>query len=457
MMNFLIAPFVATGILGMASLLRRAFSHMKAPSMGKVKSGWVSYYASVLIVCIVLTSQATLAIYQAYPHEEIMKVQPAAYEIDAVRYINSDTNGSYVVLGDSNLASVAMGFLGSEYGYGGGSRGLFGLPEWESWPISLYLQMVSSPSISIMKEALSRAHASVSYFVVSIREPTFEEIVRNTKEVLPVTQIFGDGKLYIFAYPSSITRGVGPRVNVTVDGGVSMSIPTEFAYVAKSEVSYNLTVSGHSSYNVTNYPSNWAFQSSLVNGTFTMPDSSSDVNSFVQFSGLNPVDVLTVTWEANDLYPIVGWKEDSFKSGWQTHPLYPGTISPDVAVSSNVLSLTWNFVVRPPPDSYQYYYYIKRVSFSTNDYPYVIVKWRSNGPIAAIGVSYASGEGIINPVVPYNSQSSGWILSTLRLDPNETTSYVMVGITNVGSQQTIAGLYTLYVDYILICAKASLP
>lgn len=453
MADFLMVPFAGLGFLTALNIMKRGFSHARLDITKKAHFSSSSHLASTIIVSLVLASLVTMAAYQAYPQSEITKVQPAAYEVDAVRYINSSASGQYVVLCDPNFATMAIGFLGIQYGYGGASRGMFGTPDYGWWTIQLYLQMVSSPSISILEGALSRAQASTSYFVVSVREPQFEEIVQSTKEVLPVTQIFGDGKLYVFAYPSPITRGTGPPVNVTFDNNISMNIETEFAYIARSEVNYNLTISGHSSYNITEYPSNWAFQSSSVNGTSKTPDQSSDVNLFVQFSGLSPADVLTVMWEANDLYPVVGWKEDSFKSEWLTSPFYAGTISPNIANSSNVLSLTWNFV----PGSYQYYYYTKRVVLSTNDYPYIIVKWRSTGPVAVVGISYASAEANINPVLPYNSQSNTWILSTLQLDPNETTAYVTVGITNVGDQQTITGLLTVYVDYIMICAKAFSP
>jgi hypothetical protein len=453
MADFLIVPFAGLGFLAALNIIKRAFSHAKLDVAKQARFSSFSRFASAILVSLVMASLVTMAVYQAYPQSEIMKVQPAAYEVDAVRYINSSTSGQYVVLCDPNFATMAIGFLGKQYGYGGASRGMFGVPDYGWWTIQLYLLMVSSPSISILREALDRARASTSYFVVSVREPGFEEIVQSTTEVLPVTKTFGDEKLYVFAYPSPVTRGTGPAVNVTFDNTISMNVLTEFAYIAQSEVHYNLTVSGHSSYNITEYPSNWTFQGSLVNGTSRTPDESSDVNSFVQFSGLSPTDVLTVMWEANNLYTVVGWKEDSFKSGWEGSPFYTGTISPNIDNSSNVLSLTWNFV----PGSYQYYYYTKRVVLSTSDYPYVIVKWRSTGPVAVVGISYGSAEANINPVVPYNSQSDTWIQSTLQLDPNRTTAYVTVGITNVRDQQTITGLLSVYVDYIIICAKAPSP
>jgi hypothetical protein len=447
MVDLLSVPFVALGFLSTLNVVMRRLSRVTLYVPKKANTSSISRLTSIFLISLFLAAQAPVALYQAYPQSEIMTVQPAAYEIDAVRFINS-IQGRYVVLCDTNFAGMAIAFLGTEYGYGGGARGMFGIPEWEWWTIESYLQMARSPSVSVMENAMAKANAERCYFVVSIRNPDFDEIVERSSEVLPVDKVFGDGKLYVYSYPTPLVEGVGPLVGVTFDNGTSSSIQTRSAYISRSEVYYSLTLSGSSSYNVTDYPIHWSFRNLTVNNLSTLLNASSDINNFIYETGLEPSDVLTLTWQANDIYTVAGWKEDSFKSDWQTSPFYEGTITPQIGTDGNTLSLSWAFV----PGSHQYYYYTKSVAISTNRYPYILVKWRSTGPVAVVAVAYKGSEALQEPVVPFNSESGGWIVTVVPLQPDKETAYVMVGITNL-LDQNIAGSQGVFVDFILICAK----
>jgi hypothetical protein len=370
-------------------------------------------------------------------------VQPAAFEVDAVRYIAESAETRYVVLCDTNLATIAAAFLGIDYSYGT-ARGNFGLPEWDWWVQSLYSQMTVNPSVGIFEEALNRGGAGVVYFVVSVREPAYENLVRRISEELFAPEIvLGDGQLTVFKYPSGLAPA-GPAVRVTFDDGTFSNESARARYLTQSEVIYTVRLFGHTSYNITDYPAHWVFRDLFVNGIPAQFDASSDVNTFIYATGLATTDVLSVIWKANNLYPKVGFKDDSFKQGWHIRPDYPTTISPNITTDGNVMSISWNFT----PGVYEFYYHMKSFSVSTNDYSYIFVRWKSVGPVAYVTISFEP-EGELS-IVPLGSESSDWTESFLKLSPNRQTAFVTVGITNL-SNQSLVGAQSVYIDYFLVC------
>jgi len=454
MADLLLVIFVALGLLGLGEVLEKAFSGVKVKLLKNVKISLNPRLVGMLLICVFLSSQATFTLYQAYPREEGM--QPAAYELEAVYYINSTAPGPYVVLCDPTFASMAVGFLGKDYGYAGGRYGVFGVPDFSYPTIKMYSEMCKSPSASVMKQAMNYiGWATVCYFVVSIGRAgvqtayDFERVLQQTSEILPVDNVFGNGKLYLFKYPVPIKTGMGPDVKVIFDDGVSLDYaPTNYSYTVKTEVKYTITLTGHESYNITDYPSYWTFLNLGVNGVLTPFDESSDINTFIYVRDLKCEDNLKLTWLANDNYPIVGWKEDSFKTGWQTNPRYGGTIKPDIVTDGNILSLSWNFSRKI--GEYQYYYYTKSVNLSTNDYDFVLVRWNATGPIAYMIVYFESWE--VQEIVTLGSESAGWTITTVQLPADRIITYVMVGITNL-KNKNISGPQTLSVDYILVSAE----
>lgn len=451
MADFLLLPFVALSIIEVVNVLAIVFSsvNLSTSFLKSIKAKFFSYgmfprYLGFTLICLVLSVQASSALYQAYPHNEIVNIQPAVYMMEAVYYINSTAPGPYVVLCDTQLANIAIGLLGIDYGYPGGGWGVFGIPEFWYPTIEMYGEMKSSPSFHVMQRALELVEwVEVAYFVVSVMAgESFESAVEETSAILPIEAVFGGGKLYVFRYPIPVVEGVGPSLKVVFDDGQSSEVPTTFSYMHRSDVSYRVSLSGHSSYNISGYPNHWIFSNLTVDGISRPFDESSDLNGFIFVSALDSSSVLNVSWRANDLYPNVGWKEVSFKSGWQTHPTYTGTIRPNISTDGNVLEMSWNFT----SDLYQYYYYVKPCNVSTDDYQYVTVRWKSTGPIAVVGVYFEEGS---LDIVPLSSQSSGWTTTIKQLPPGKNITMVLVGITNIKNKE-IRGVYSLQVDYILI-------
>jgi len=224
--DLLLVPFVALSLFGIVNVLARLSSYVKmSPSSVKRLFGKVSSRAvAFVLIGLALSVQATLALYQAYPHQEIVDLQPAVYEMEAINYINSTAGGPYIVLCDPQLANLAIGLLGIDYGYAGGQYGLWGIPDFTYPTIKLYSDMLKAPSLSIMKEALGFDFASwakTAFFVLSVKAgKSFDQVLPRALEVLPVYAVFGDGKLYVFRYPMPVFEEAGPNVRVTFDDGL---------------------------------------------------------------------------------------------------------------------------------------------------------------------------------------------------------------------------------------------
>jgi len=454
--DLLLVPFVALGLLVIVDILRKAL----APSMRsvssslsskKVKLNLKSRSIALALICLFVPVQATLTLYQAYPRQELLPYQPSAYMIEAVQYIDADAPGRYVVMCDTMISTVAIGFLGIDYGWAGGVRGFFGMPDWDYPTVEMYTEMTEQPSISIMQQAMEFGDAVASYFVVWERQkyPDFEDVVQRTSEILPVNRVFGDGKLFVFKYPLPVLEEPGPSVKVIFDDGVSTKyVETKFTYMFETEINSTLTLSGYTSYNTTDYPMHWTFLDLTVNNASRQFDEASDINAYVYVKGLEPEDVLTVKWRWNRNYGSAVWKEDSFKEGWRTHDVYTGTITPTIVADGEILNISYSFT----PGPYLYYYYIKAVDTTMGANQSIIVRWRSDGPIAVVVYYFELGLTTGVDVVPLGSKSADWTVTIFALEESLEVSYVMVGITNL-REKNLSGVKTLSVDYIMIAAS----
>ncbi len=455
MADLLLLPFAALGVFEVVNVLVAVFSSIsrRVSFLEGKKFDFSPRSAGFTVICLVLSAQASLTLYQVYPHQEITNIQPAVYMMEAVYYINSTAPGPYVVLCDTQLANIATGLLGIDYSYAGGMSGLWGQPFFTYPTIQMYGEMVKNPSISIMQDALTSAYAywaETAYFVLSVMAgASFERALEETSAILPVDAIFGDGKLYVFKYPLPLIQEPGPPVKVVFDDGESTEyVETSLEYLYETEINSTLTLSGHTSYNITEYPLHWTFLDLDVNNVSSGFDEASDVNKFVSVQELRPQDVLTVKWRWNRNYSTAVWKEDSFDEGWRTHDLYSGTIVPTIMSDGNILNMSYSFT----PGLYLYYYYIKPVNITIGTNQSIMVRWRSDGPVAVVVYYYELGLASGVNVIPMSSMSVDWTVTVVELPENILLTYVMVGISNLMSSN-LFGMSTLNVDYILISAS----
>jgi len=457
MADFLLVPFVAMGLLGIVGTLREVSSRLKPSVSQTFNIGLDVRSVGLLMVCLFLSSQAAVALRAAYPIDEIVKIQPRLYELEAVYYIDSTTPADkrFVTLCHPQIASLAIGFLGPEFSYQvEPSHGNFGGPEW-NYPITqMYREMSRNPSIEIMEEAMSYAFADVCYFVVSERNPEgFEKVLSKMYSLLDPDMVFGNGELYVYKYPVLLVEGEGSEVRVAFDDGASIeNVTTWFEYRAKSNVRHTLTLQNHRNYNISGYPIHWIFERVSKNLAPYKFNDTSNINDFIYIDGAQPDELVKVYWRSNDNYPKGGWKEDSFKEGWQTHPYYAGSISPTITSDGNILEICHDFVLSDPPE-HQYYYYTKSCQISTSEYPWILVRWKSTGVVAVVAVAYGDDPKSQFAVVPFNSLAFTWEETIVQLEPGKEVVYVMVGITNLGKMAVVEGPRTVSIDSILFCAE----
>jgi hypothetical protein len=178
-------------------------------------------------------------------------------------------------------------------------------------------------------------------------------------------------------------------------------------------------------------------------------DNSTDINSFLYASGLESNDILVVKWLFNRNYVEVGWKEDSFIGReWRPHELFGGTIVPDIVKDGNVMSLSYDFT----PGKYLYYYHTTSVNVSTDDYPYLIIRWKSPYRPVAVSNVYFETETSYE-IVSVGSRSIRWITTIVELPPGEVVKTIMVGLSNV-RQQNLEGRGIMEIDFIMLAARA---
>jgi hypothetical protein len=377
-------------------------------------------------------------------------IAPTIYEMEAVSYISSTATRRFVVVSDTLFSNLAIGLLGIDWGFlGERQKGSFGYPLWE-FPIQQdFTRMVDQPSLEILDDAIEFASAEEAYLVISIRNPKFNETVEKMLEMLPVDRTFGDGKLYIFKYPVPAFEGEGPRVKVVYNEGASTEeVNSRYFYVIKKDVTYSIEVTGHSSYNVSDFPQYWLFKNVTVNNVRQTYDNSSDINSFILLRGLNPLDTLRVSWKADDEFPVCGWKEDSFKNGWAPYPAYSYKLEPIITTENGILSLSGDYKEGSPQEAIDFYY-SKHANVSTDDNQFITIKWRSFGKVAVSYVYFDDGTN--QEILPFGSYNPLWSVIRVNLMPGKRINYVMVGLSNIKDMANIIGVQTIQVDYILIC------
>jgi heme/copper-type cytochrome/quinol oxidase subunit 2 len=454
--EFLFAPFIGLLISSLMRLFetRKSTAHRKDIASKSSIKRWVNLKTIVAVLLALLISlQSTVSVYQAFPRNEV-GIAPTVYEMEAVYYISSTATRRFVVVSDTLFSNLAVGLLGIDWSYiGEYQRGAFGTSQWE-FPLQQYFtRIVNQPSLEILDDAIEFSSAEEAYFVISIRDPNFNQTVEMMLEMLPVERIFGNGKLYVFKYPVPAFEGEGPQVRLVYDDGASTEeIRSRYFYVIKKDITYSIEVTGHSVYNASNYPQYWLFKNLTVNNVRQAFNNSSDINNFILLRGLNPLDTLRISWTADDEYSICGWKEDSFRNGWGPYPAYTYKLEPSITTENGILSLSADFKEGSPLETVDFYY-SRSANVSTDDYPYITIKWRSFGKIAVSYVYFDDGTN--QEILPFGSYNPFWSVTRVKLMPGKRISYVMVGLSNTKYMADIIGVQTIQIDYILICNSAS--
>jgi hypothetical protein len=148
---------------------------------------------------IVLAAWLTSSVYYAYPHYSTLQI--TEYEIEAARYIETNTNGSYIVICDQWF-DYAGGML-----VGINNTRAFYFSIAERTGVEAFMALRVDPSANTINKTLTPfdkegIHFLTAYFIVNqarLGTDEFNRIVTKAAENnLEVYRIFGDGKLYIF-------------------------------------------------------------------------------------------------------------------------------------------------------------------------------------------------------------------------------------------------------------------
>jgi hypothetical protein len=202
--DFIAVPFVALAIYAVVSSLK---TFLKATSLPTVDVATLKSLSkrSVLrvlsllftlniLIPVVLGGWITFSIHVAYP--QVAPLQTTWYELDAVKFIEDNTNEKYVVIGDVwtiYAGEVIVGVSNPRAYYFG---------EISKTGYDLFVNMTRDPSPQWMLSAMNYTDTTVAYFIVTEPRLGTEEFSNTVSKALqnglPVYATFANKKLYIF-------------------------------------------------------------------------------------------------------------------------------------------------------------------------------------------------------------------------------------------------------------------
>jgi hypothetical protein len=202
--DFIAAPYVALAIHGTPSsfhsLLRALpFQTVSIARLRKLSRDNIQLITSLslalnLIIPVLSGGWIALSLSVAYPH--VAPLQTTSYELEAVKYIDENTHGKYVVIGDAWTTYAGERIVGIK-----NPRAYYFL-EYNRTGHELFVNMTRDPSPQWMLFALNLTDTNVAYFIISeprLGTEEFEATVsRAIQNNLPVYATFGNRKLYVF-------------------------------------------------------------------------------------------------------------------------------------------------------------------------------------------------------------------------------------------------------------------
>jgi len=147
----------------------------------------------------------------------------------------------------------------------------------------------------------------------------------------------------------------------------------------------------------------------------------------------------------------VGWKDDSFLTGWTRYKAAPLDFREETTMQTDgdVLIITGNF----EKGSRQYYWIWKPVDVSTDLYSYVLVRWRSTGTCAIAWAYFMGGKVWNQRILTYGSYNPDWTTTVVRLQEGAILTDLMVGLDDSGVDAE--GSLSAYFDFVMV-ANATL-
>ena len=152
-----------------------------------------------IIMFLLLSGWVTTSLYYAYPHWA--PLQTTSYELEAVKYIDKNTTGRYIVICDQWMIFAGEMFVGVN------NPRAFYFSSADPHGVSLFIEMKNNPSNKTMIEAVEFNNATTAYFI--IEKPRLgtqkynnitEQAQQNGLQTYHVFHYQGEEKLRIFYY-----------------------------------------------------------------------------------------------------------------------------------------------------------------------------------------------------------------------------------------------------------------
>ena len=207
--DFIAVPFVSLAIYAVVSSLKTflkatslpplSFASLKALSKANLLRVFSLLFTLNIIIPVVLGGWITFSLSLAYP--QVAPLQTTWYELDAVKFIEENTNEKYVVIGDVWTIYAGERIVGIN------NPRAYYFTEFNKTGYDLFVDMRENPSPQWMLSAMNYTDTTVAYFIVT--EPrlgteefneTVSKALQNGLKVYGPTEGFGNGKLYIFYY-----------------------------------------------------------------------------------------------------------------------------------------------------------------------------------------------------------------------------------------------------------------
>lgn len=402
--------------------------------------------AVVAIFILSISSLAILAVYSAYP-QWTEAWWTTADELEAAKYIEENTphNETYVVLCDVHARLAGYAVVGPE-----NPRAYYYGPYESRFLEPLYQDMVDDPSMGPILDIREKNNALTVYVMINTIRTEVKDADRVIAQMmnLPHSELFGifGEDVYVFKVTpprERMIRGVGPPVLYNNQTYINTTFTVD---IVTYEASYNLSLIGLTSYSITSWPMHWSFES-----VTPAPYSKNiDADNWINFTGREDV-TYTVLWKTNLIYQPVGWKDDSFKTDeWQvSFSVHWEEKIPQISTDGDILTMTGIF----QKEIREGYHITREVpDISTDEYPYVIVRWRSTGTCAGVAVEYESGlTQVLKPEVTwhYAQYSRDWKVSIVKLPEGKTVKAVRLALDDYPSWTDLEGTHSVYFDYIM--------
>jgi hypothetical protein len=241
----------------------------------------------------------------------------SVYSTEAARLIHEEylrTQEKYAVVTDPVSEGAGMALIGRY------DPDEFYLFKYEG-NLDIFLSLLRDLSTESLLNATQYNGATLVYVIISKWSVTrylgpradFYQVMGSLSRLLgPPFAIVGEGdrQVYVFSFRAEYATGTGPRVIVYKDLQ-QVSINTTYSFINLENVTYQLNVTGATNYGITGWPMHWSYEQIRP-----LANASIDSNAWINFTG-SPTANYTIEWTANEYYPKVVWKDDSFLQEWR--------------------------------------------------------------------------------------------------------------------------------------------